>query len=442
MNPNWHVDTETLADRLRRTRRFTEQLCEPLETEDYVVQSMTEASPAKWHLAHSTWFFDAFIFEDLLDRDPIDDTYNFLFNSYYNAAGDQYARSDRGLLSRPTVDQVMTYRRTVDEQLDRLIDQPLTQSPLTRRLELGIHHEQQHQELLVTDIKHMFAQNPLRPAVYSCSDERGEHSAPDLEWHSIEAGNYNIGHTGDGFAYDSESPAHTVFVQDVAIANRPVTCGEYLEFMADDGYERVDLWHADGWQTCQRNGWDSPLYWTERDGEWHIYTLSGLRPVDPHETLAHISYYEAYAFTNWLRTEKFPHARLPTEAEWEVACRDAAVHQSDRPHRLVGHTAGTRQLHPTPARQTMGPTELYQPFGTVWEWTASAFEPYPGFEAWEGGIGEYNGKFMVNQYVLRGGSCATPPGHLRPTYRNFFYPDARWQFSGLRLARDAGNLHG
>ncbi len=433
MTPEWHVSLDTLPDRLRRVRQFTERVCEPLEIEDYVVQSMAKASPAKWHLAHSTWFFDAFVFEDLLDRAPIDDTYNFLFNSYYNAAGDQFPRPDRGLLSRPTVAQVRDYRRAVDDELVALLDDDLTQSRLARRLELGIHHEQQHQELLITDLKHMFAQNPLAPEVYPIetpSDDL-EPTAPDLEWIGVPADTYTIGHTGDDFAYDCEGPLHTEYLDEFQIANRPVTCGEYLEFIEDDGYDRVDLWHSDGWQCVQNEDWDSPLYWRHRDGEWYQYTLGGLRPVNPDQPLAHISFYEASAFARWARHHKWPDARLPTESEWEVACRDAAGHAGP-----VGHTAESNHLHPKPAETTTGHTDLYQPFGTVWEWTASAFQPYPGFETWDGGIGEYNGKFMVNQYVLRGGSCATPEGHIRPTYRNFFYPDARWQFSGLRLARD------
>ncbi len=424
MVPDWTPNTDALADAFERTRRTSLEICEPLEREDYVVQSMTEASPAKWHLAHSTWFFERFILNAELGHDLLHPEFNYLFNSYYNAAGDQWTRSQRGLLSRPTVDQIEAYRADVDSVMNDLIVSRAKDDPeLARLVELGIHHEQQHQELMVTDTKHMFAQNPLHPQVISAPESSGRRSStPSLEWLDLDGGTYEIGWGGGGFAYDNEKPRHEVLLRDVRIANRPVTCGDWIEFIEDGGYEDDRLWLSDGWAKRQELGWSSPGYWVNRDGDWHLYTWWGLQPVDPAEPVCHISYYEADAFANWAG------ARLPTEAEWEIASRRADVES--------GRYLDVDRRHPTPTRPAGDADTPIQMFGDVWEWTSSSYGPYPGFEAWEGMVGEYNGKFMCNQMVLRGGSCATPPGHIRRTYRNFFYPKARWQYAGLRLAKD------
>ena len=421
--PYWNVETEALLERYERIRDFTEELCEPLEIEDHVVQSMPDASPAKWHLAHTTWFFERFILQEQFGAEPVDERYNFIFNSYYNAAGDQFSRPDRGVLSRPTVGEIYDYRSQVDARMGELLTSEEIERPETAaHVDLGLHHEQQHQELLVTDMKHMFGQNPLHPEVVDEREPAGRNrEAGDLRWRDLGGGECEVGYGGDDFAFDNERPRHTVRQRPFQLASRPVTCGEYVEFIEDGGYERVELWLSDGWATVQERGWDSPMYWKKVDGDWHIYTLAGLRQVDPHEPLAHVSYYEADAFAEWAG------ARLPTEQEWEIAAQAEP---------LAGHFAESGRRHP--ARRSGDENgELSQMFGDVWEWTASAYSPYPGFERFPGKIGEYNGKFMCNQYVLRGGSCATPESHIRRTYRNFFYPHSRWQFSGFRLARDA-----
>lgn len=411
------------VERYEDVRTATERLCEPLETEDYVVQSMPEASPPKWHLAHSTWFFERFILEEHLDAEPVDPRYNYIFNSYYNAAGEQHERSERGLLSRPTVEEIEEYRRKVDGRMKELLTSEAISDVRVRSLvEVGLHHEQQHQELLITDVKHMFAQNPLHPEVYDGSEGSSSiRETGEPGWRGVEGGVYEVGFEGDGFAYDNESPRHETRLYPFEIADRPVTCGEFVEFIEDGGYERSELWLSDGWQQIQEEGWEHPQYWIGRDGDWHVYTLGGLREIDPDEPVTHVSYYEADAFARWAD------ARLPTEREWEVASRAVEVE---------GHFAESERFHPTPV-EANAERPLRDMFGDVWEWTASDYAPYPGFEPFEGNIGEYNGKFMCNQRVLRGGSCATSGSHIRRTYRNFFYPDARWQFSGFRLARDA-----
>jgi ergothioneine biosynthesis protein EgtB len=423
MVPDWTPKTDALADAFERTRQLSMEICEPLEREDYVVQSMTEASPAKWHLAHSTWFFERFILNAELGHDLLHPEFNYLFNSYYNAAGDQWTRSQRGLLSRPTVDKIEAYRADVDSVMHDLIVSRATDDPeLARLVELGIHHEQQHQELLVTDTKHMFAQNPLYPQVIEPPKSRRSGSAPQLEWLTLDGGTYEIGWNGEGFAYDNESPRHEVLLRDCRIANRPVTCGDWIEFIEDGGYKDDRLWLSDGWAKRKEQGWSSPGYWVNKDGDWHLYTWWGLERVDPAEPVCHISYYEADAFAKWAG------ARLPTEAEWEVASRRGDVQS--------GRYLNVDRRHPTPVRGSAEADGPIQMFGDVWEWTSSSYGPYPGFEPWEGMVGEYNGKFMCNQMVLRGGSCATPPDHIRRTYRNFFYPHTRWQYAGLRLAKD------
>jgi ergothioneine biosynthesis protein EgtB len=401
-----------LAVRFREVRALTLHLCEPLEVEDYVVQSMPDASPARWHLAHTTWFFETFV---LSGQAPFHPDYRFLFNSYYNAVGDRWERAARGALSRPTVREVMDYRRAVDKRVLDLFSTPAAE-PLFSVVELGLHHEQQHQELLLTDLKHAFGLNPLRPAYRPAPPPQPVAPAP-LTWTEYPAEVRFIGHGGTEFAFDNERPRHRVHVGAFRLSGRLATCAEYLAFMNDGGYARPELWLSDGWAACGRHGWQAPLYWEKREGQWWLMTLHGLRPVDPAEPVCHISHYEADAFARWSG------ARLPTEAEWEVAAEGRPVR---------GRFLDPGRLHPAPAG-----ADDSQLFGDAWEWTASAYSAYPGYRPPPGALGEYNGKFMCNQLVLRGGSCVTPPGHVRPTYRNFFGPEARWQFTGVRLAEDA-----
>ena len=422
-----------LADRYRQVRAFTEELSRPLAVEDQVIQSMPDASPTKWHLAHTSWFFETFVLSaaDPGYRSP-HPLYGYLFNSYYEAAGERHCRPRRGLVSRPTVEEVREYRRHVDQHLlallDRAEDGPAAEwAPI---VELGLHHEQQHQELILTDIKHVFHANPLRP-VYAPgvspltpsplpAGERGLPGERGLSgWISYPAALREIGHDGSGFAFDNESPRHPEYVGAFALASRPVTNREWLAFMADGGYARPQLWLSEGGKVVGAQRWDAPLYWERREGEWWTMTLSGMRAVDLDEPVCHVSYYEADAFAQWAG------ARLPTEAEWEVAADE---------YPLEGNFVENGAFHPRPATDD-GSTPLRQMLGDVWEWTRSAYLPYPGYRPLAGALGEYNGKFMCNQLVLRGGSCATSRTHIRRTYRNFFPPDARWQFSGVRLAR-------
>jgi ergothioneine biosynthesis protein EgtB len=379
---------------------------------------MPDASPTKWHLAHTTWFFETFVVARAQTGfRPFDPAYGYLFNSYYEAVGPRHPRPRRGLLSRPSLREVLGYRAAVDGWMAELLGgRPARE--LLDVVELGIAHEEQHQELILTDAKHALGSNPLRPAYRGPPPERGR-DAPPLRWLPRPGGEVSIGAARAGFAFDNERPRHRVLLAPHLFASRPVTCAEWLAFMDDDGYRRADLWLSDGWAASQREGWLAPLYW-ERDGSgWAHYSLGGMRQVDPSEPVAHVSYFEADAFARWAG------ARLPTEAEWEAAVP---------PEPPAGNFASSGRLHPAPARGTTGLQQLY---GDVWEWTSSAYGPYPGFQALAGALGEYNGKFMVSQLVLRGGSCATPSDHVRSSYRNFFYPDARWQFSGVRLARDA-----
>ena len=412
-----------LLDRYRAVREASLGLAEALGPEDFVVQSMPDASPAKWHLAHTTWFFEEFVVEPHAgDTCPFHDLFSFLFNSYYNAVGQRIERGQRGMLTRPTVDEVLAYRAHVDRRIAGLLDaaDEATRARVAPLIVLGLHHEQQHQELLLTDLKHAFSQNPLRPS-YSERPEEPDADAVPLRWISYPEGVRWFGHAGDGFAYDNETPRHRQFVHGYRIGSRTVTNGEFLEFIADGGYRRPDHWLADGWAAVVRHGWESPLYWERRDDQsWSTFTLAGMRPVRMAEPVCHVSYYEADAYARWAGS------RLPTEAEWENAA-DVA---------LDGNLAESGRFHPKPAPDGPG-NEPLQMFGDTWEWTASAYLPYPGFRPAPGAVGEYNGKFMCNQHVLRGGSCVTPRSHLRHTYRNFFYPDARWQFNGFRLARDA-----
>jgi ergothioneine biosynthesis protein EgtB len=409
------LDQETLAARFDETRALTESLAEPLSAEDQTVQSMPDVSPTKWHRAHTSWFFETFLLAPRLpDYQPFHPAYGFLFNSYYEGVGARHARDERGLLSRPGIEDIASYRRHVNAAMDHLFGAVLDDDGLAL-VELGINHEQQHQELLLMDIKHVLSRNPLDPA-YAALDTPAPSEATSLSWIRHPSGTMDIGHEGSQFSFDNESPRHRVYLRPFAIGRRPVTCGEWLSFIEDGGYHHSDLWLSDGWAAAIAGQWDAPLYWSRVDDEWHIFTLAGSRPLDPAEPVCHLSYYEADAFARWAG------ARLPTEAEWEVHASAEA---------MGGNFLDRDVLHPSPIAG-----DRSSPYGDVWQWTSSAYSPYPGFAPARGAVGEYNGKFMVSQYVLRGGSCATPVGHVRSTYRNFFPPAARWAFSGLRLAKD------
>ena len=411
----------SLAQQFHAVRRCSEELAAPLAIEDHVLQSMPEASPTKWHLAHSSWFFETFVLiPHLAGYRPFREEFGFLFNSYYNALGARWPRPQRGLLSRPTVPEIYAYRRHVDEQMAELFRKRDLLDSVADTLVLGLNHEQQHQELILTDLKHALSLNPLRP-VYQVPRPVKQRGAPSLSWLEFAAGVAWIGHAGAGFAFDNEGPRHRVFLEPYRLANRLVTNAEYLEFIADGGYERTEFWLSDGWATRQARGWEAPLYWEKLDGRWHVMTLSGLRLLDPAEPVCHVSFYEADAFARWTG------AKLPTEAEWEHAA-------STQP--LAGHFLESHSFHPPAGAAADGLGALVQLYGTVWQWTASPYVAYPGYRPASGALGEYNGKFMCNQFVLRGGSCATPREHARLSYRNFFPPDARWQFTGIRLAGD------
>jgi len=405
----------------RRVREHSVALCEPLETEDYGLQAMAAASPPKWHLAHTTWFFETFVLMPFVPGYRAWHLhYEHLFNSYYNGVGTPYARPRRGLLTRPTVAEIYRYRAAIDEQVLALLQRQGTVDPtLLQRIELGLHHEQQHQELLLTDLKYGFSFNPLSPAYrIRPADEELTRAAGPATWQAYEGGVVRMGAAGGGFCFDNETPTHRQFLEPFALATVPVTCGEYCEFIADGGYDRAELWLSDGWDTVQREGWQAPLYWREAGGCWRQFTLAGERPLVSAEPVCHLSFYEADAFARWSG------ARIPTEAEWEHAAGHRAV---------AGNFVDSGRLHPEPLGPGRNGVECL--FGDVWEWTASGYLPYPGFRAADGAIGEYNGKFMSGQMVLRGGSCVSDAHHIRATYRNFFYPADRWQFSGLRLAR-------
>jgi len=406
----------------REVRDTTRALAAGLSDADATVQSMPDASPAKWHLGHTTWFFEAVVLCPHADGYvPFDKAFHFLFNSYYEALGPRQPRPLRGMLTRPDLKTVQAYRDHVDGAMEALLESGEASEEVLELVELGLHHEQQHQELLLTDILHLFAQNPLHPE-YKAPEPLAVEPAPpaSAQWIGHPGGTWKIGHAGDGFAFDCESPRHDALVRPFELASRPVTNAEWLQFMAGGGYADPLLWLSDGWATVQENAWAAPLYWEERDGEWWTMTLRGFQPVDAAAPVTHVSYYEADAYARWSG------ARLPTEFEWEtVAC--------DQP--IAGNFAHTGRLRPAPApAEGAGHTQM---FGDVWEWTASPYVAYPGFKPLQGAAEEYNGKFMSGQFVLRGGSCATPAGHVRATYRNFFYPHQRWQFTGLRLARDA-----
>lgn len=388
--------SQTMAARYAAIRGHTEHLAAALTAEDQCVQSMPDASPAKWHRAHTTWFFEQFVLRQFAPQYRVfDPAFGFLFNSYYEAVGERHPRPMRGLLTRPSIENVAAYRAHVDAAMERLI--PALPDDAAALVELGLQHEQQHQELLLTDMLHAFAQNPLAPAVLPDWQEP-DGALPPTTFVSFGGGVVRIGWQGNGFCFDNEMPAHDALLHDFAVASRLIRNAEWLDFIRDGGYRTATLWMSDGWAQVQSQGWSAPLYWQERDGAWWQMGLGGLAPIDPNGPVRHVGWYEADAFARWAA------ARLPTEAEWEAA-----------------------SFHP----------DIHETTGLVWQWTSSAYGPYPRYRPAAGAVGEYNGKFMVNQMVLRGGSLATPPAHTRPSYRNFFHPDKRWQFSGLRLARDA-----
>ena len=404
MSPHW------LAGLYGRVRSRTEALAAPLSAEDQTVQSMADASPTKWHRAHTTWFFETFVLTPHLPGyRPFDPAYGYLFNSYYEAVGPRHPRPARGVISRPGIAEIAAYRAHVDEAMEKLLATP--GPDLTDLVLLGLNHEQQHQELLLTDIKHAFSASVLAPVYLPAANTSPPHDLPPASWITVEAGVHTIGHAGPGFAFDNETPAHEVLLPAFRIADRSVSNGEFLRFVEEDGYRRPEFWLSDGWATVQENQWEAPGYWRREGAGWSVYTLNGLCSLRLDEPVCHVSYYEAAAYAEWAG------ARLPTEFEWEAAARQI---------RVLARPFPEIQAHP----YRMG--RHFR--GDVWEWTASAYAPYPGYRPLAGALGEYNGKFMINQMVLRGRSCATPPGHERITYRNFFPPQARWQFSGFRLA--------
>jgi len=432
-----------LAEQYANVRRTTVGLCSGLTAEDMMVQSMPDASPAKWHLAHTTWFFETFLLKpNLPGYQLFHDDFTFLFNSYYKQLGSHPNRSFRGLFSRPSLDEVLAYRDHVDGRMSRLIEG--ADEETAKLIILGLNHEQQHQELIVTDIKHALWSNPLKPA-WKNNSPSPEKTVPPFSWRVFDKGLYGIGCSADtpvrvddgissSFSFDNETPRHQLFLNHFSLASRLVTNGEYLEFMRDGGYTRPELWLSMGWDTVCEQRWTAPLYWEERDGQWHVFTVNGLQPVVMSEPVCHVSYFEADAFARWSG------ARLPLESEWEVAASSVPVQ---------GNFLESALLHPYPEGAPFKPSvglsgvvshqitsySDVQMFGNVWQWTSSPYVAYPGFSPAAGALGEYNGKFMCNQMVLRGGSCATPQSHIRATYRNFFPPHVRWQFMGIRLAK-------
>ncbi len=416
--------TSRLLAHYQAVRAQTWALCEPLQAEDFTVQPVGDVSPPKWHLGHTTWFFENLVLAKWAPGYTLyDERLNFIFNSYYESLGPRILRTNRGNLSRPPLAEVLAYRDHVDEQMARLLEGFDTTGDLPEALvdiiTIGLHHEQQHQELLLTDIKYILGSNPLFP-VYRPAPEGTAKASGASGWLRLDEGLYEVGHSGIGFSYDNERGKHKVFLPSAELMDRLVTNGEYMAFMADGGYGDFRYWHADGWDWVKTLEVNAPLYWYQKEGNWYHYTLSGLRPVDPEAPVTHVSLYEAYAYAQWKGM------RLPTEQEWEALAR---LHYPQVPE--GGNFQETGIFQPMPRK---GGAD-YQMLGHAWEWTGSAYLPYPGYPRLEGALGEYNSKFMINQMVLRGGSCATPRSHIRLTYRNFFQPDKRWQFTGIRLAR-------
>jgi ergothioneine biosynthesis protein EgtB len=411
------MEAGRLRERFAEVRALTLELARPLSAEDSCVQSMPDASPVKWHLAHTTWFFETFILEKVEGGfTPFTAAFRVLFNSYYNGIGEKHPRPQRGMLTRPPLADVLDYRSNVNRRIDDAFHEHGENSDFLALVELGLHHEQQHQELILTDMKHLLSLNPLQP-VYREPLPKSPVAASPLQWIAFDGGVVEVGHKGNGFCFDNELPRHRQYLQSFALASRPVNNGEFTEFIEDGGYDEPLLWLSEGWDWVRGNALAHPLYWQATGEGWNEFTLGGTMPVDVHAPVAHLSYFEADAYARWAG------ARLPTEAEWEHAAADLPVE---------GNLLAPDRLHP---RASTG-DGLLQMYGDVWEWTQSAYSPYPGFRSAAGALGEYNGKFMVNQYVLRGGSCATSADHVRASYRNFFPAGARWQFSGLRLARD------
>jgi len=414
------TDKEMLHAQYCSVRSHSEAICAALEIEDYGIQASPEASPPKWHMAHTAWFFETLLLKPFYAQyKSFHPQYEQLFNSYYDTLGNYHPRAERGFLSRPTVKEVYHYRHYVDQHMTQLIlqqDHP-DRKEIIARTTLGLNHEQQHQELLLTDIKFNFAYNPLRPA-YQSSPLAPHNNATTLEWIEFKEGIYHSGFDGDGFAYDNETPRHRTFLHPFKLASRPVTNREYLAFINAEGYQTADLWLSEAWQVIQAQQWQAPLYWEQHEDEWRYMTLAGMQAVDLDAPVCHVSYFEAAAYTRWAGK------RLPTEHEWEIAATQLSI---------KGNFYESGYLQPAASANESGLTQM---FGDVWEWTQSPYTPYPGYHQARGPLGEYNGKFMSSQMVLRGGSCATSRDHIRATYRNFFYPQERWQFSGFRLAED------
>ena len=429
-----HNQPNETAQRFLAIRAQTRALAAPLSEADCQVQSMPDASPTKWHLAHVTWFFETFVLEPFEpDFQPFHPAFRVLFNSYYQGVGDQHPRLQRGLITRPSLAEVLAYRDNVDARVTALLTSGAESAELLERVALGLQHEQQHQELLLTDIKHLLSCNPLAPMYRSPCEQVSAAPAPHA-WVGSAGGAATVGHGGDGFSFDNEGPQHAVLLPPYALGNRLVTHAEWLAFMADGGYAHPRWWMAAGWDWVRTHGVAAPLYW-QQDGNpalhsgWTQFTLHGRLPIDPHSPVVHISWFEADAYARWRAAQDGEPIRLPTEAEWEHAAQSLGEALQTQ-----GNFLESGALHPLP--QTRTDAGLQQMGGDVWEWTGSSYLPYPGYRAWAGTVGEYNGKFMVNQMVLRGGSCATPRSHIRTSYRNFFPTEARWQFSGLRLAKD------
>ncbi len=416
-------DRPLLIERFKTVRNFFTTLCEPLKTEDYVIQSMPDVSPTRWHLAHTSWFFEAFVLKNAIrNYKSLHPQYSFLFNSYYVQIGERFTRSLRGLLSRPTVEEVYNYRNYVDKKIIEFLEN-CNETELKEFgpvIEIGINHEQQHQELMLTDIKHVFSLNPLHP-VYIDRYPPIVDYVPELSFRLFTEDIYEIGHPGNDFGFDNEFPKHKEYLNSFTIANRLVTNREYIDFIEDGGYRKPELWLSDGFAYAEKENWQAPMYWEKDDGEWWNFKLTGFHRVDLNEPVCHISYYEADAYARWSGN------RLPTEAEWEVAAGKLPV---------KGNFVDNENFHPVAVAENFEEEAFVQMYGDVWEWTMSPYTPYPGYKTLPGALGEYNGKFMSNQMVLRGGSCATSITHIRKTYRNFFYPHSRWQFMGLRLAKN------
>ena len=419
------IDTNSIASgllaRFRSTRGFTSKICEPLQTEDFVIQSMPDVSPTRWHIAHTTWFFETFLLKPHLPGyTSSNDAFEYLFNSYYNTVGEQFPRAKRGLLSRPSVQEVWDYRKSIDDAVEKVLSSEVTPE-IQQIVEIGLQHEQQHQELMLTDIKHVLSCNPLHPQYRARSTSTANET--QVSWYPFAGGVRVVGFDEAGvrpnFCFDNELPRHETMLQDFYLQDRLVSNREYIEFIKARGYQRPELWLSMGWATVQKNQWQAPMYWVGESDDRHEFTLSGLKPLDLDAPVCHVSFFEADAFARWSGH------RLPTEFEWENAATSMPIE---------GNFADSLNFQPAGASDTNEP-KLRQLFGDVWEWTSSPYTAYPGYQPPEGALGEYNGKFMCNQYVLRGGSCVTSQSHIRPTYRNFFPPDARWQFSGIRLAK-------